>query len=367
MKCNIHAGCPPISLMKPQYSHKPTSPWAALTAVAFALGGPLSASPQLVPTGSTEVADFIQTDVSADPGLKGAEVNVRVENGIAVLSGAALSLSQAERATARAIASAGVRAVVNKIAIPTGASSEITEQIRAAFKAQKMVSAEDIKPTVNGSKVTLSGSVGTLDERDLAREIVTQIPGVVAIQNNLEVTFEGIRKDSQIEEQLRFIIKDDPLYAGLDLKVAVKSGVAKISGDVGTKGEHDRLIRNSYVTGVIDVQIGDLSIDRNLAMEGLGDKEYSEEETLSALRDALVMDSRIEANGIQPFLQDGMLTLKGSVRSPQEKDLAETTARAVPGVAHVTNLLKAGGDAPALASTTRNLKLASPPVLKRSR
>jgi osmotically-inducible protein OsmY len=340
---------------------------AVLAAVAIATGGPLIASPQLLPDEPSEVADFIQTDVGADPGMAGSDVKVQVEkNGIAIVSGTARSLAQADRATARAIASYGVRAVVNKVVVPAGSPSALAEEIKRAFKGQKMMDAGDVSPSVKAGRVILSGTVGTLDERDLAREIVSLVPGVVNVQNNLGVTFEGVRKDSQIEEQLRFLIKDDPLYAGLDLAVSVKEGIARISGEVGTKGEHDRLIRNSYVTGVVDVQIGDLTINRTLAMEGLGDKDYSAEESLTVLRDALAMDSRVDPAKVQPSLRDGMLTLKGSVRSQQDKDFIETTARAIPGVLHVTNLLNAE-ERPVLVSENHDLKLASPPVLKRRR
>lgn len=352
--------------MKPEKTFQPRGPWSALAAVAFGSTAVASATPQLEPEGAAEIAGFIRLDLEADTRMKGADVNIRMDDGVAILTGDAGSLAQAERATARTIASKGVRAVVNQITVRPVAASDIPGKVKAALQAQKMMQADGISVSVSGSRVRLAGKVGVWDEKDLAREIVSEVPGVTMIENDLVVTDEGVRDDSQIEQQLRFMIQDDPLYDGLDLTVSVKSGTASLTGEVGSRGEFDRLVRRSYVTGVTDVSIVGLGIDGSLVMEGLDDKNPSPEEALASLKEALAKDSRVPAAAINASLKEGVVILKGEVRGQAESDAAEATSRAIPGVLRVSNELKISSG---YASVGRRaeMKVASPPLMRPGR
>ncbi|GAA5122824.1 BON domain-containing protein [Luteolibacter yonseiensis] len=353
--------------MKPKTSHHPAGQWTALSILVLASAQLSLATPEAAPSGESEVADFIQTDIRADSRLRGAEIDVRIENNIAILTGTANSLAQAERATTRANASEGVLAVSNQVRIKPGKTGDLAARAKAVLAKQKTFTANGVAVTADGSRVLLNGEVGTPDEKDLAREIVSEVPGVLAIENNLTVTYEGIREDSQITEQLHFIIQDDPLYEGLDLVASVKSGTATLSGEVGSRGELDRLIRRSYVTGVTDVQVSNLSINRNLQMEGLVDKNYSREESLAALKGALAADPRIDARTIRSEMADGVITLSGSVRQITESDAVESTARGIPGVLSVSNQLRISNSGTEMATAKREVESASVPVMQASR
>lgn len=336
-----------------------------LGTLAFSLISVLSlpATPQLAPEGALEIAEFIQMDMRSDSKMEDADVHVRIQDGIAILTGPARSLAQVERATTRAIASAGVRAVVNQMRVTSVPAKLIAGNAKAALKAQKLAVADQVKVAAAGERLVVSGTVGTQDESELLREILSEIPGVRAVENRLEVTFEGLRTDAQIEEQLRFLINDDPLYAGLDLVATVSGGKVKLSGKVGNRGEFDRLVRRCHVTGVFEVQNAGLNIDSALAMEGLMDKFYTDEDSLVALRDALQADDRIDSSGIKTQIADGFATLAGSVRSIVESDAVELTTRGIPGVLRVTNELKIRPEAQ-LAGKPRQIHAGSPPVLK---
>lgn len=352
--------------MKPEKTFQQRGQWSALAAVAFGSTALASATPQLEPEGAAEIAGFIQTDVEADSRMEGAKVSVRVDDGIAILTGDVASLAQAERATARTIASKGVRAVVNQVTVKPESASDIPGKVKAALQAQKMMQADDISVAVSGSRVRLAGKVGVWDEKDLAREIVSEVPGVTVIENDLVVTDEGVRDDSQIEQQLRFMIQDDPLYDGLDLSVSVTSGTASLTGEVGSRGEFNRLVRRSYVTGVTDVSIVGLGIDGSLVMEGLEDKNPSAGEALASLKEALAKDSRVPASAIVASMKDGVVILKGEVRGTAESDAAESTSRAIPGVLRVSNELKISSGY-ASAGRKAEMKAASPPLMRPGR
>jgi osmotically-inducible protein OsmY len=321
-----------------------------------------TATPEAPPEGEDASTEFIQTDVNADTKLEGAKIQVRVEKQIAILTGQSRTLAQAERAAARAIASANVNAVVNQVEVLP--NPNIATAAKSVLRDQKMFRANDVTVKVSGPRVSLTGKVGTWDEKDLARELISEVPGVVAIDNKLEITFEGVRTDAQIEEQLRFLIKDDPLYEGLNLAATVKDGTVRLSGEVGSRGEYDRLVRRSYVTGIVDVQISGLSINRQLALEGLDDKDYTTEQSLEALHAALAADSRINAKAIRADMVEGEIALKGSVGNPAEKDAVEATARAIPGVLRVASQLKISSGSGIADGKHAEFKAASPPLMK---
>jgi len=327
-----------------------------------------TASPEMeiAPDDAAGAVSFIQTDINADSRLKGSEIRVEIEEGIAILTGRASSLSQSERAVARTVASSAVKAVVNQVTIDESQSADLLKNSKAALRSQStqsMMRASDIQVAAKSGHVSLTGEVGTWDEKELAREIISQVPGVSAIENNLTVNFEGVRTDSQIEQQLRFMIQDDPLYEGLHLTVGVKDGTVSLGGTVGNKGEFDRLVRRSYVTGVMDVQLSGLNIDSDLAMEGLADKEYSKDESLAVLKEALNKDSRVNSGGIKLAMNEGVITLKGAVGGVDEKDAVESTARAIPGVLRVSNQLKVL-KSNQLAGDPQRIVAVSPPLLK---
>lgn len=352
--------------MKPMTSHHKAGQWATLSLIAIGSAHLAFATPEAAPSGDSEAAEFIQMDLNADSRLRGSEMNVSIKGGIAIITGSAKSIAQTERATARAIANEGVLAVSNQAVIKPGNGTDLVAKAKAALAKQKTFTADGVTVTANGPRISLIGKVGTPDERDLAREIVSEVPGVLAIDNNLTVTYEGIREDSQITEQLHFIIQDDPLYEGLHLVALVKDGTATLKGEVGSRGELDRLVRRSYVTGVTDVKISGLTINSNLKMEGLEDKDYTQEQSLEALSHALAADPRIHAENIRSTMTDGIVTLQGNVAQIAESDAAESTARGIPGVLSVTNELKASGGTE-VATAKNETKSVSVPVMQASR
>jgi osmotically-inducible protein OsmY len=333
---------------------------AALGSVAW-----LSATPSMEPTGDSEIASFIEMELQSDGALKSVKTAVKVENGIAVISGKARSLAQVERATARAIANTQVFAVVNQMEVNTTTEAEIQKSAALSLKSQKLIRAEGVKVTTAGSRLILDGEVGTWDESDLAREIVSEIAGVTAVENRLTVNFEGVRTDEQIAAHLQFLIKDDPLFTGLSVVARVKDGTVTLNGEVGTAGEVDRLVRRSYVTGVFEVESSGLKVNRDLAMEAVGDKAYTPEQSLSALQAALAHDSRLNASTIRLGLDDGVMQLKGTVATLRLRDSVETTARGIPGVLRVDNQLEVSAGTE-VASHPAGVNSASAPVVRGS-
>lgn len=301
----------------------------------------LLATPEMGPSGPGEIKEFILMEVNSDSHMTGAKINVTFRDGIAILTGTSPTLNQSERAAARALATDGVRGVVNQIRVNPAASAEgVREKALAALKAEPALDASRIDVAVADGSLELKGQVGTWDEQELARDVVSAVKGVSIIENRLEVTFDTVRTDAQIQAQIAHMIADDPLYEGLHLRATVKEGIVTLGGEVGNRGEYDRLVRRAYVTGVFAVKATKLTLNSDLAMEAMGDKDFTPAETLSTLKQALAADNRVEAKNIQLTFNEGVVVLDGVVKSGGERAAAESTSRGVPGVRTVSNQLR---------------------------
>ena len=352
----------PILTMKHPSSFSNLSRWAAFSAAALGTVTLLVATPQMDPEGVTEVSEFLQMEIYHDTMMEGSEVTVGIEERIAILTGTVTSLAQAERAATKALTSPDVLTVVNQIKIVPQEGPEILSHARSLLASQEVIDNSRISVSTIGSHLILEGNVGSLDEGELAREIVSEAPGATAVENRLVVDFQSNRSDKQITNQLQYTVNDDPLFTGLDIVPEVKDGIVAWNGEVGSRGEFDRLIRRSYVTGVFEVDVSGVSVNGDLAMEAVEDKNYSPSQSIEALTAAINHDSRLKGEKISAEMNAGIITLTGSVETTAQSDAAELTARCIPGVLGVSNQLSIAG-ADEVAANPKEFSVASPRLL----
>lgn len=317
--------------------------WSILSA-AIAIST-AAATPSMGPSGNEETADFIAMDVKGDRQMTGCKVDVAVEGDVATLSGTALSLQQAERAVARAKATEGIRAVVNRLRImdPIAKDGVLAERVQQKLSKSPAIDAKRVMVSVDKRRAILRGQIGSWDEQELARDIATEIPGIKEVDNRLEVTFDTVRTDAQIKAQIEYMISEDPLYAGITIDVKVKDGVVDLGGAVGTMGEKDQLVQRSHVTGVTGVKADDVAISRELAMEGLAGKVPSHKAILATLNVAIAADPRLKNADIRAEMDKNVMKLSGTVPTEEARTAAESTARGLPGVTVVANEIQVRG------------------------
>lgn len=91
-----------------------------------------------------------------------------------------------------------------------------------------------------------------------------------------------------------------------------------------------------------------------LGYRGLGPKGYtrSDPRINEDVHDQLTEDDHIDASGISVAVQDGEVTLSGSVRDRRDKHHAEAIVEHIAGVKHVQNNLRVGASNAALGENT---------------
>ncbi|WP_298154130.1 BON domain-containing protein [Flavobacterium sp.] len=111
-----------------------------------------------------------------------------VVNGWVTLSGELEWNYQKEAAKVAAGNLIGVKGVTNNITIRTANDVEVhRETIERALKSHAEVDVEHIAVTVSGHDLTLSGSVDSLYQKELAGRIAWKAPGVIHVNNELIV------------------------------------------------------------------------------------------------------------------------------------------------------------------------------------
>jgi osmotically-inducible protein OsmY len=85
----------------------------------------------------------------------------------------------------------GVTGVVNNITIKSEIKNQITKKdIEDALRRNWAVGDKDIKVTVSGHNVTLTGAVGSWYQKDDAGRIAWNAPGVWTVDNEMVVEFD---------------------------------------------------------------------------------------------------------------------------------------------------------------------------------
>ena len=148
-------------------------------------------------------------DIAADAvraldlrGTLPATIQVVVHGGHVTLTGIVTTLFQREIAEKAVRHVHGIKGIVNRIEVPRPATSQgVRNRIVAALHREADVDARGITVTLSGHTVTLKGKVRTWHEHDAAEHAAMHAPGILVVDNLLEVAEPntlGTMDDSEI-------------------------------------------------------------------------------------------------------------------------------------------------------------------------
>ena len=208
--------------------------------------------------------------------------------------------------------------------------SDITLAVQSELIFQDAVPSQKIDVTTSEGIVTLSGSVDNYYSKLEAAAAAEEVKGVRAVINNITVTPLS-RLDFQIHADIISALAIDPVTESYQVDVNVDKGVVTLKGKVDSYTE--KMVAEEVaqdVKGVVDVK-------NLLTYDIIGDRSNSD--IREDIKYRLKSDATIDAGLITVKVNDGKVTLEGSVASAAEKSRATTDSWIVPGVTSVDNKL----------------------------
>ena len=119
-----------------------------------------------------------------------SRIKLKVEKGFVTLEGKTGWFYQRESAERAIQMVAGVRGIYNHLEIDPHVKSKVEKElIEKAFDRHWSIDAEHIDVKANGNKVTLTGRVTSIYQREEAGRIAWKTPGVWQVENNLVVDY----------------------------------------------------------------------------------------------------------------------------------------------------------------------------------
>jgi len=292
------------------------------------------------------VTDAVDDALLQDPAVVSTRVDVSTTDGIVTLTGEVDNILAKERAARVAEAIKGVRSVINRLQVDPAtprSDAQVRRDIEAALLEDPATETYEINPVVQDGEVTLTGTVDSYQERELAKKVVKGVRGVRSIDDQIEIQYRQDRSDIETKNEIERMLHWNTYVDNMLIDVDVDDGQVTLSGTVGSAAEKRLAEAAAWVAGVKSVDSSELSVEGWARDEDLREDKYvvkSEKELNAAIQDALLYDPRVNSFDIEVDVVGGFVTLRGEVDNLKAKRAAEQNAKNTVGVASVKNRLK---------------------------
>lgn len=174
--------------------------------------------------------------LNRDEAVNASSVAVEVTDGLVTLKGSMPSSNARMAARFDAIVVPGIISVDNKLGVkrpsisPPPLDVEIKRRVESALHRNADIGSSNITVSVDVGCVTLSGYIEKYWQKSRAEELVSNIDGVLEVENLLSLVATDSRIDRQIADDIVSALKG---RLGLDTKwvnLVVKDRVVRLSG-----------------------------------------------------------------------------------------------------------------------------------------
>jgi len=290
-----------------------------------------------------QIEKAVKNALLEDPATDSYEVDVKVDDGVVKLTGTVDSWQEKQLS---AIVAKGVKGVIDikntiNVDYKTERSDyEIEQEVKARLANDVRVDDALITVKVKGEKVVLTGTVGSLQEKNRARSDAW-VGGVDSVDvDGLDVEWwarDKMRRKglyvSRTEEEIKKAVKAaflyDPRVLSYKPDVDIRYGTVTLSGiveDIKAKKAAEQDAKNT---------MGVLRVKNNLKVRPK--TVPSNDELKKRISKAFLNDPYIERVELTISVYAGTVSLSGGVNTSWEKSHAERITEGVKGVVYVVN------------------------------
>ena len=298
-----------------------------------------------------DIASNVKDSLVWDPDVEATDINVYAENKVITLEGTVDSLWKKHVAEDIAWNHTGVLEVKNKLVVVS--QSDVTDEAAArniieSIDRKMITDINDIDVKVENGKAVLNGSVGDTVDWESVYNSAYYTSGIKEIEDNL--TIEEVaeaaaeksalmdrkgRTDVTIKEDIENQLKADARISGNDVHVTVEDGTVTFTGDVPSYRAKNAANDNAWsVPGVKNV-LNHLTVLYDETVVELP----ADHEIKSNVESSLSWDPDVDSREITVTVENGNVTLEGTVESLWKRYLAEDIAWNHIGIVDVKNKL----------------------------
>lgn len=211
----------------------------------------------------------------------------------------------------------------------------LQSMVMAELEWEPRVNAAHIGVAARNGVVTLSGFVESYAEKLTAEEAARRVHGVQAIAEEIAVRLPSAHKrsDDEIAERALRILNWDIEVPDRRIQVKVEKGVVTLTGDVDRQFQRDAAQQDvRKLSGVVLVR-------NEITLKPKGGPAVDPTLLHGQIENAFRRNAELEASHIDIAVAGGKVTLRGRVKTRWERDTAENSAWAAPGVTQVNNQL----------------------------
>jgi osmotically-inducible protein OsmY len=212
--------------------------------------------------------------------------------------------------------------------------AELKRDLEAELAWDPEVKANAIGVAVQNGVVTVSGHLDTYPEKWAVERALNRVGGVKALALDLDVrlSHDHLRDDTEIARAAEHALHSHASLPPESVRVTVDKGWIMLSGEVDWAFQRraaEEAVRN--LIGVIGVS-NKITLKYRATPAGIEQR----------IREALTRQAQREASHMDIRIDNGVVTLRGTVHSQHERAAAHGAAWAAPGVCGVVDELRLG-------------------------
>lgn len=211
--------------------------------------------------------------------------------------------------------------------------AQIQQDVYRELKWDTRVDETDVGVEVDHGIVTLTGTVRNYPIRLAAQQAAHLVHGVLDVVNDIEVKLPGssYQTDTDLAAAVRQTLEWNVVVPDEHIRTTVSHGWVTLEGEVEKWTQRDDAER------AVRRLMGVLGITNKLAVTRA---VTTAEAVRTTIEDALERQAEREADRLQVTVHDGVVTLRGTVRSWREKRAALGAAGHAPGIIRVEDQLR---------------------------
>jgi osmotically-inducible protein OsmY len=292
--------------------------------------------------GDDRITPWVNNALNEDPRIVSTDINVKTYKGIVTLSGSVKNLAEKKYAELEAKKIQGVLGVINELVVTpiVRFDTDIAHDIQRRIINNAFIKAKGLDISVSKGNVKISGTVSSRAEHVEVELLASEVRGVKSVTNNIMIETPSNRSDQDIKKDIISSLNRDVYLSELPISVDVRDGIVTLNGSVGNAYEKKIARDTAFWVGNVKKVQNNLDVNWQ-EEEGAREKtsSQSDDQLKETIRLEFNEDSRLAPLNIKIEAISGHITIRGSVPSYYQKQVAEEDARDVIGVLKITNLL----------------------------